>query len=116
MDAAASPTFASGEVVSLGIALGVGLLVGFERERQVDTVAGVRTFGLAGLGGGLAALLNPAGSTPWVLLAVAPPKVEFFPSNEPQYVNIFISKPIGTDIAETDRVTREIETIVDEVL
>jgi len=71
MDAAASPTFASGEVVSLGIALGVGLLVGFERERQVDTVAGVRTFGLAGLGGGLAALLNPAGSTPWVLLAVA---------------------------------------------
>jgi multidrug efflux pump subunit AcrB len=51
-----------------------------------------------------------------VLLAVVPPKVEFFPSNEPQYVNIFISKPIGTDIAETDRVTREIETIVDDVL
>jgi multidrug efflux pump subunit AcrB len=51
-----------------------------------------------------------------VLLAVVPPKVEFFPSNEPQYVNIFISKPIGTDIGETDRITREVETLVDEVL
>ena len=52
----------------------------------------------------------------FVLLGVAPPKVEFFPSNEPQYVNIFISKPIGTDIGETDRITREVETLVDEVL
>ena len=52
----------------------------------------------------------------FVLLGVAPPKVEFFPSNEPQYVNIFISKPIGTDIGETDRITREVESLVDEVL
>ncbi|MFM7052389.1 MAG: MgtC/SapB family protein [Planctomycetota bacterium] len=62
---------AASEFISLGIALGVGLLVGFERERQPDTVAGVRTFGLAGLAGGLAALLSSAGTTPWVLLAVA---------------------------------------------
>ena len=59
------------DLVALGLALGVGLLVGFERERHPDTVAGVRTFGFAGLIGGLAALLTPAGSTPWVLLAVA---------------------------------------------
>jgi multidrug efflux pump subunit AcrB len=48
----------------------------------------------------------------FVLLGTFPPKVEFFPSNEPQYLNIFISKPIGTDIEETNRVTREIEELV----
>lgn len=61
----------SADVVSLGLALGVGLLVGFERERHPDTVAGVRTFGLAGLAGGLGALLTPIGATPWIVLAVA---------------------------------------------
>ena len=35
-------------------------------------------------------------------LGAFPPKVEFFPSNEPQYLNIFITKPIGTDIEETN--------------
>jgi uncharacterized membrane protein (DUF4010 family) len=59
------------KVVSLGIALGVGLLVGIERERHPDTVAGVRTFGLAGLIGGLAAMLGEVGATPWALLVVA---------------------------------------------
>jgi len=52
----------------------------------------------------------------FVLLGAFPPKVEFFPSNEPQYLNIFISKPIGTDIEETNRVTREIEGMVLDVL
>jgi len=58
------------EVSSLGLSLGVGLLVGFERERRTDTVAGVRTFGLAGLIGGIAALLGPREGTPWSLLIV----------------------------------------------
>jgi uncharacterized membrane protein (DUF4010 family) len=44
--------------------------VGFERERRTDTVAGVRTFGLAGLIGGIAALLGPREGTPWSLLIV----------------------------------------------
>lgn len=52
----------------------------------------------------------------FVLLGAFPPKVEFFPSNEPQYLNIFITKPIGTDIEETNRVTREIEALVLEVM
>ncbi|MDA1336130.1 MAG: efflux RND transporter permease subunit [Bacteroidetes bacterium] len=52
----------------------------------------------------------------FVLLGFFPPKVEFFPSNEPQYLNIFISKPIGTDIEETNRITKEIELSVLEVL
>ena len=58
-------------VVSLGLALGVGLLVGLERERHADTVAGVRTFGLAGFIGGLAAMLSEPGATPWALVVAA---------------------------------------------
>ncbi|MEY2794531.1 MAG: hypothetical protein RIR10_247 [Planctomycetota bacterium] len=58
------------EVSSLALSLGVGLLVGFERERRTDTVAGVRTFGLAGLIGGIAAILGPREGTPWPLLIV----------------------------------------------
>jgi len=58
------------EIASLALALGVGLLVGFERERRPDTVAGVRTFGLAGLIGGIAAMLGPRDATPWPLLMV----------------------------------------------
>ncbi len=44
-----------------------------------------------------------------MLFAVFPPKVEFFPVNEPQYLNVFIENPIGTDIEETNRVTKQLE-------
>ena len=46
------------------------------------------------------------------LLGVFPPKVEFFPQNEPQYVNVYIDMPIGTDIEETNRVTKDVEQMV----
>lgn len=45
----------------------------------------------------------------FVLLATFPPKVDFFPVNEPHYLNVFIEKPIGTDIEETNRTTIELE-------
>jgi multidrug efflux pump subunit AcrB len=45
-----------------------------------------------------------------VLMVIFPPKVIFFPIGEPQYVNIFIEAPIGTDISETDRITRDVES------
>jgi multidrug efflux pump len=45
-----------------------------------------------------------------------PPKVLFFPDNQPQYLNIFISKPIGTDLEETNEVAKEIEHLVLDVL
>ncbi len=52
----------------------------------------------------------------FVLFGLFPPKVIFFPQGDPQYVNIFIEKPIGTNIEESNRVTKEIETIIlDEV-
>ncbi len=37
------------------------------------------------------------------------PKVEFFPSSEPDYINIFVERPIGTDIETTNDLTRNIE-------
>jgi multidrug efflux pump subunit AcrB len=45
----------------------------------------------------------------FVLLGVFTPRVEFFPNNEPQYLNIFIEKPIGTDIETTNKISQEIE-------
>jgi uncharacterized membrane protein YhiD involved in acid resistance len=48
--------------------IGVGLLIGLERERQSDLKAGLRTFALVGLLGCLSALLaqvtTAAGSSP----------------------------------------------------
>jgi uncharacterized membrane protein (DUF4010 family) len=43
----------------LGVALAVGLLVGLERERSGHRAVGVRTLGVAGLVGGVAAALSP---------------------------------------------------------
>ena len=52
----------------------------------------------------------------FVLFGLFPPKVIFFPQGDPQYVNIFIEKPIGTNIEESNRITKEIEDIIlDEV-
>ena len=43
------------------------------------------------------------------LVKLFPPKVVFFPSNEPSYLNVFIENPIGTDINETDTDSRILE-------
>jgi multidrug efflux pump subunit AcrB len=45
----------------------------------------------------------------FVLMGIFPPKIDFFPVNEPNYVNIFISHPIGTDISVTNKTTLEVE-------
>jgi len=50
----------------------------------------------------------------FILMAVATPKVLFFPENEPQYVNVFVNLPIGTDIARTNEVTKKVEQLVTE--
>ena len=50
------------------------------------------------------------------LIGVFQPKVEFFPQNEPKYVNIFISHPIGTDIKVTNASTLKLEKKINEVL
>ncbi|TNE53709.1 MAG: efflux RND transporter permease subunit [Bacteroidetes bacterium] len=51
-----------------------------------------------------------------MLLGAFPPKVDFFPVNEPNYVNIFISHPVGTDIKQTNQTTLAVERELDELL
>ena len=43
------------------------------------------------------------------LLQLYPPKVLFFPENRPNYINVFIELPVGTDVDETNRFTKIIE-------
>jgi uncharacterized membrane protein YhiD involved in acid resistance len=60
--------------LALGAALAIGLLIGLERgwsdreEDEGDRIAGLRTFGVIGLLGGVAALLSVEVS-PWVIAA-----------------------------------------------
>ena len=52
----------------------------------------------------------------FVLMAAFPPKIDFFPVNQPNYVNVFISHPIGTDITVTNQTTLEVEERVNAIL
>ena len=56
-------------VEAFSTALGVGLLVGMERERRPDTAAGLRTFALVAMLGCLFALLGEKAGGPWLLVA-----------------------------------------------
>ncbi len=47
-----------------------------------------------------------------VLLGARSPKVEFFPTADPIYVNVFVEMPIGTDIEATNDIMKKIETKV----
>lgn len=47
-----------------------------------------------------------------VLLGLSAPKVNFFPVNEPNNINIFIQKPIGTDVEVTNSFTEKLETAI----
>lgn len=44
------------------------------------------------------------------------PKVEYFPINEPKYVNVFIEFPVGTDIEKTNQYAKEVEAQVIELV
>lgn len=52
----------------------------------------------------------------FVLIAKFPTETVFFPDSEPNYVNIYIEYPIGTDIEVTNNTTKDIKHLVDEVL
>lgn len=54
--------------LDLALALGVGLLVGLQRERSGSAIAGIRTFPLISLAGAVAASL-PDPVTPWAVAA-----------------------------------------------
>ena len=53
------------QVQALLIAVGIGLLIGLEREHVRSARAGLRTFGLVGLFGALNALLGRNRSVPY---------------------------------------------------
>lgn len=44
------------------------------------------------------------------------PSVQFFPVNEPNFINVFVELPLGTDVLATDSVARRVETKLGEVL
>lgn len=56
-------------VEAFATALGIGLLVGLERERRPDSAAGLRTFALVAMLGCLFALLGEKSGGPWILVA-----------------------------------------------
>lgn len=58
-------------VLTFAVSAGIGLLVGLERERKPSAKAGVRTFTLIALLGTLAALLDEATASAWVMAAGA---------------------------------------------
>jgi multidrug efflux pump subunit AcrB len=52
----------------------------------------------------------------FIAFGLFPPKVIFFPIGDPQYVNVFIEKPIGTNIEATNKVTHELEELILETI
>ncbi|MEL6124381.1 MAG: efflux RND transporter permease subunit, partial [Bacteroidota bacterium] len=44
-----------------------------------------------------------------ILLGASQPKVIFFPSGDPQYVNVFVDLPLGSDIEATNSIVRDVE-------
>lgn len=57
------------EITILGIALGLGLLVGLQREREQSRMAGIRTFGLVTVFGALSGLIHNQVGQGWILVA-----------------------------------------------
>ncbi len=51
-----------------------------------------------------------------VFLGIRQPKVEFFPSGDPKYINVLAELPVGTDITATNIFMMELEADVFELL
>lgn len=52
----------------------------------------------------------------FMLMGMFPPKVIFFPENEPKYVNVFIELPLGTDIDRTNVLSQKVEKDVIDII
>ena len=44
-----------------------------------------------------------------MLFGMFTPKIEYFPTGDPQYVNVFVDLPLGSDIESTNDIAKEIE-------
>jgi len=52
----------------------------------------------------------------FIIIGIASPKVEFFPSNEPAQIIIFLEYPEGTDIQKTNATSKRFEKEINEVI
>ena len=52
----------------------------------------------------------------FIIMGIFTPQVEFFPVNQPKYLNIFIERPIGADIESTNEITKKVEQDVIQLL
>ena len=52
----------------------------------------------------------------FILTGLFPPKVLFFPENQPNYINVFVELPVGTNISETNAATVSITKEINRVL
>ena len=52
----------------------------------------------------------------FILTGLFPPKVLFFPENQPNYINVFVELPVGTNISETNAATVSIKKEISRVL
>ncbi|MBT8196832.1 MAG: efflux RND transporter permease subunit [Bacteroidia bacterium] len=50
------------------------------------------------------------------LVGISEPTVDFFPVNEPNYINVFVETPIGSDIEATNEVALQVENEVFEII
>ncbi len=50
------------------------------------------------------------------LLGQNAPKVDFFPSADPIYVNVFVDLPLGKDISATDEIMKDLEAKIGEAM
>jgi multidrug efflux pump subunit AcrB len=44
-----------------------------------------------------------------IIFSASPPPMVFFPDSQPNYVNVFIETPLGTDIEKTNEITKKLE-------
>ena len=52
----------------------------------------------------------------FILTGFFPPKVLFFPENQPNYINVFVELPVGTNIAKTNETTLAVKAKINEAL
>jgi len=81
--------------MDVAIALGLGLLVGLQKERAESPLAGLRTFGLVTLAGAVAALVGQV-STPWVVVGGLAAMTALMITG-----NVVLMKGPGTDAGQT---------------
>ncbi len=52
----------------------------------------------------------------FIVLGIRQPKVDFFPTADPNFIYAYIEMPIGTDQVKTDEKTREVETRINTLI